>query len=130
MGFMLTQAKHDQQKVINEKNLLKIEKDRVILNISLALAVLLCSTVILVYIYQRKLLRKDRTILRNEEEIKRNILQLHENKTTIRRNRAQIATFIAVSPGSVSVQKQWLKKRVLQADERLLKEEQNKNITR
>lgn len=89
--FMNMQAKYDQQKVINEKNLLKIEKDGIILNISLALAALVCTIAVLVYIYQRKLLCKERTILRNEEEIRRNILQLHENETTIRRNQAQIA---------------------------------------
>lgn len=85
------QERYNQQKIIIAKDQLKIEKDQVIRSISTALIVLLCGTVILFFIYQRKLLQKERTIQLDKEKIKQNILQLHENEIIISRKQNQIA---------------------------------------
>lgn len=80
------QEKYNQQKVINEKNQLKIEKEENTRNALISLALLLGAIATLIYIYQRKLVQKERTIQKKEEEIRRNAIKISENGLLIRRN--------------------------------------------
>lgn len=74
-----TEVKYNQQKVINEKNQLEIEKGTILLIALIVLSVLLVVIVVLVYIYQRLLHRR-------AEELRKKTLRLHENEQEIRRN--------------------------------------------
>lgn len=84
------QARYDQEKVLNEKNQLKIEKDRIIHTILLILLLILFAVGILIYRYQRKLLQKERTIQHNEEQLRFYTLKIHENEALIGRNVSRI----------------------------------------
>lgn len=80
------QAKYDQQKIINEKNQLKLEKDKNTRNALIILALLLSIIAILIYIYQRKLMIKERALQKKEEEIRINTIKINENGILIKRN--------------------------------------------
>lgn len=84
------QEKYNQQKVINEKNQLKIEKDKNTRNALIILILLICVIATLIYIYQRKLMKKERIIQKKEEDLRRNTIKLNENETLIRRNRLRM----------------------------------------
>ena len=84
------QEKYNQQKVINEKNRLQIEKDQTIRNMLIALTAMCCLTALLIYIYQRKLIRKERIIQKNEKEIQLNTLKRQENERIISRNQSRM----------------------------------------
>ncbi len=56
--LMDMQEKYNQQKLLNEKNQLKIENNTIIRNVLITLVVVFCLIAILIYIYQRKLIRK------------------------------------------------------------------------
>lgn len=73
--LMDMQEKYNQQKLLNEKNQLKIENNTIIRNVLITLVVVFCLIAILIYIYQRKLIRKEHIIQRNEEEIQLNTLK-------------------------------------------------------
>mgnify|MGYP000110920334 FL=1 len=53
----------------------KIENNTIIRNVLITLVVVFCLIAILIYIYQRKLIRKEHIIQRNEEEIQLNTLK-------------------------------------------------------
>lgn len=89
------QEKYNQQKILNEKNQLKIEKDRTFRYALIALTVLIIAIAILIFFYQRKLLRKERTIQRNEEELRSNTLKIQENEMTIGRNQSRMEELAA-----------------------------------
>lgn len=80
------QEKYNQQIVLNEKNQLKIEKDRTTRNALFGLIILLCIIGLLIYIYQHKLIRKERTIKEHEAEISQYTFKIHENEIQISRN--------------------------------------------
>ncbi|EEZ20621.1 LOW QUALITY PROTEIN: tetratricopeptide repeat protein, partial [Bacteroides sp. 3_1_33FAA] len=63
--LMDMQEKYNQQKLLNEKNQLKIENNTIIRNVLIILVVVFCLIAILIYIYQRKLIRKEHIIQRN-----------------------------------------------------------------
>ena len=73
------QEKYNQQKIINEKNQLKIEKDENTRYALIALILLICVIATLIYIYQRKLMKKERIIQKKEEDLRRNTIKLSEN---------------------------------------------------
>lgn len=73
------QNKYNQQKVINEKNRIAIERDQSIQAGLFVTIFLLISITSLIYIYQHKLNRK-------KEELHRNALRLHENEMKISYN--------------------------------------------
>lgn len=89
------QEKYNQQKILNEKNRLKIEKDQTFRYALIALTVLIIAIAILIFFYQRKLLRKERTIQRNEEELRSNTLKIQENEMTISRNQSRMEELAA-----------------------------------
>ena len=88
--LMDMQEKYNQQKLLNEKNQLKIENNTIIRNVLITLVVVFCLIAILIYIYQRKLIRKEHIIQRNEEEIQLNTLKRQENERIISRNQSRM----------------------------------------
>src|SRR5699024_8433657 len=78
------------QKLLNEKNQLKIENNTIIRNVLIILVVVFCLIAILIYIYQRKLIRKEHIIQRHEEEIQLNTLKRQENERIISRNQSRM----------------------------------------
>lgn len=84
------QEKYDQQKLINEKNALKMKKDAVVRNALVGLVAALLLIAVLVYAYQKKLLRKERRIQEAEEEIRSKSVRIQENEQTISLNRKRM----------------------------------------
>ena len=84
------QEKYDQQKLINEKNALKMKKDTVVRNALVGLIAALLLIAVLVYAYQKKLLRKERRIQEAEEEIRSKSVRIQENEQTISLNRKRM----------------------------------------
>lgn len=81
------QRKYDQQKIINENSQLEMEKKNMINIILLAGIGIAVGIAIIVYVYQKKLLRKERLLQRKEEEINQNTIKIQENEMIIVRNR-------------------------------------------
>ena len=84
------QEKYNQQKLINEKNALTMKKDAVVRNALIGLAAALLLIAVLVYAYQKKLLRKERRIQEAEEEIRSKSVRIQENEQTINLNRKRM----------------------------------------
>lgn len=84
------QEKYNQQKLINEKNQLKIEKDKNTRNALIILIVLICVIAILIYNYQHKLMRKERIIQKKEEGIRQSMMQISENEIVIKHNQSMM----------------------------------------
>ena len=100
------QVKYDQQKVINDKKQMQIEKDRTIRNILIVLVIVLCLSALLVYFYQRKVILKERIIQQNEEELRKNVLQMQENEAVIERNNERLKELSAQIAESQGIQEQ------------------------
>lgn len=100
------QEKYDQQKIINEKNELKIKKDRNTRNALIILLVLICSIAILIYNYQHKLMKKERIIQRKEEEIRRSVMQISENEITIKHNQSRMQELTSQIEANKGMQEQ------------------------
>ena len=84
------QEKYNQQKLINEKNQLKIEKDKNTRNALIILIVLICVIAILIYNYQHKLMRKERIIQKKDEGIRQSMMQISENEIVIKHNQSMM----------------------------------------
>ena len=91
------QERYNQQKLINEKNQLKIEKDKSTRNALIGLVILICLIATLIYIYQRKLMKKERTIQKKEEDLRRN---------TIKRNQLRMGELMAQIEANKDMQEQ------------------------
>ena len=79
--------KYDHQKLITEQQRLKLEKaetQRVLIIVTLCLVVIIS---VLVYLYQKRLVRKETTIRRQSEQLQAYLLQLHENESRLQQNR-------------------------------------------
>lgn len=81
------QKKYDQQKIINENSRLEMDKKNMINMVLLTGMGIAVGIAIMVYVYQKKLLRKERLLQRKEEEINQNTIKIQENETIIIRNR-------------------------------------------
>lgn len=87
------QLKYDHVKLENEKKDLELRNIR-ILGYGVCLVMLLISVIAtLVYIYQRKLLRKEYLIREAQGNIRKYMWQLHENEQSIKRNEELIQTY-------------------------------------
>lgn len=95
-----TEQKYNQQKVLNEKNLLQIEKDRNLLIALLVLSFLLILIAALIYFYQRLLRRRER-------ELRRNTLRLRENEWQIHRNEERVAQLQLQIEENQQLQEHW-----------------------
>lgn len=100
------QEKYNQQKVINEKNQLKIEKDKNTRTALIALVLLICVIATLIYIYQCKLMKKERTIQKKEEEIRRSMMQISENRRLIKHNQSKMEELMAQIKANKGMQEQ------------------------
>ena len=104
--FMDMQEKYNQQKILNEKNQLQIENYSIIRNVLITLAVIFFMIAILIYIYQRKLIRKERIIQKNEEEIQLNTLKIQENERIISRNQSRMEELVEQMDANKDAQEQ------------------------
>ena len=79
--------KYDHQRLITEQQRLKLEKSeaqRVLIIVTLCLVVIIS---VLVYLYQKRLVRKETTIRLQSEQLQAYLLQLHENESRLQQNR-------------------------------------------
>lgn len=79
--------KYDHQKLINEQQRLKLEKaetQRILIVVTLCLVVFIAITI---YLYQKRLVRKETTIRRQSEQLQAYMLQLHDNESRLMQNR-------------------------------------------
>ena len=79
--------KYDHQKLINEQQRLMLEKaetQRILIVVTLCLVVLIAITI---YLYQKRLVRKETTIRRQSEQLQAYMLQLHDNESRLMQNR-------------------------------------------
>ena len=79
--------KYDHQRLINEQQRLKLEKaetQRILIVVTLCLVMLVAITI---YLYQKRLVRKETTIRRQSEQLQTYMLQLHENESRLMQNR-------------------------------------------
>ena len=104
--FMDMQEKYNQQKILNEKNQLQIENYSIIRNVLITLAVIFFMIAILIYIYQRKLIRKERIIQKNEEEIQLKTLKIQENERIISRNQGRMEELVEQMDANKDAQEQ------------------------
>lgn len=98
------QAKYDQEKLINVNNQLVIEKNRIERNNLFLLVVLLLAIAGLIYIYQRKLLYKERDIQATKEQLQIHLIKLRENESIIRKNKDVIQSLSDQLDGSSDLQ--------------------------
>lgn len=84
------QARYNHEKLKNEKAQLLSEKERIIEIALCLLFVLFLAISGIIYVYQRKLLNKERKLRENKEQLERDAIQLHENEEEIRVNKNQI----------------------------------------
>lgn len=80
------QAKYDRQKLLNENNLLLIQKSHFMKSALYVLVMFLVLIGSLIFVYQRKLLHKERDIQETKKQLQSNLVRLHENETVIRKN--------------------------------------------
>ena len=79
--------RYDHQKLITEQQRLKLEKaeaQRVLIIVTLCLVIIIS---VLVYLYQKRLVRKETTIRWQSEQLQAYLLQLHENESRLQQNR-------------------------------------------
>ena len=79
--------KYDHQRLINEQQRLKLEKaetQRILIVVTLCLVMLVAITI---YLYQKRLVRKETTIRCQSEQLQTYMLQLHENESRLMQNR-------------------------------------------
>ena len=105
--------KYDHQKLITEQQRLKLEKaeaQRVLIIVTLCLVIVIS---VLVYLYQKRLVRKETTIRRQSEQLQAYLLQLHENESRLQQNRCYLDEL-----------KEQLSRHDSDAEERLAQQEQ------
>ncbi|WP_308773826.1 hypothetical protein [uncultured Bacteroides sp.] len=79
--------KYDHQKLITDQQRLKLEKaetQRILIVVTLCLVMLIAITI---YLYQKRLVRKETTIRRQSEQLQAYMLQLHDNESRLMQNR-------------------------------------------
>lgn len=82
--------KYDHEKLLNEKKTLQIENEQIIQNylyISLFIVIIIAC---LIFLYQRKLIQKERTIQMQEEQLRIYSLRIHENEMQMAQNGVHI----------------------------------------
>lgn len=89
------QAKYEHEKLINKNNQLEIQNGN-ILKIGLSiLIIIICIVALTIYIYQRKLIKKERDILNSKKQILSYTISLRENEAIINNNDKIIQTLTA-----------------------------------
>lgn len=119
--FMDMQEKYNQQKTLNEKNQLQIRNDIIIRNALIATVVIFFMIAILIYIYQRKLIKKEQIIQRNEEKIQLNTLKIRENERIISHHQNRMEELIEQMEENKGIQE------LLEEQKNLLEEVKHQN---
>lgn len=83
--------KYDHEKLLNEKKTLQIENERIIRNALYISLFIVVITACLVFLYQRKLIQKERTIQMQEEQLRIYSLQIHGNEMQMTQNEIHIS---------------------------------------
>lgn len=100
------QEKYNREKLLNEKNQLQMEKDSSVRNSLLILILLICTIGVIIYIYQRKLIRKEHRIQENEEQIRLYMLKIHKNESIINTNESRMVELASQIEENQDVQEQ------------------------
>lgn len=82
--------KYDHEKLLNEKKTLQIENEQIIRNNLYILLFIVIVIACLIFLYQRKLIQKERTIQMQEEQLRIYSLRIHENEMQMAQNRVHI----------------------------------------
>jgi len=82
--------KYDHEKLLNEKKTLQIENEQIIRNSLYILLFIVIIIACLIFLYQRKLIQKERTIQMQEEQLRIYSLRIHENEMQMAQNRVHI----------------------------------------
>ena len=82
--------KYDHEKLLNEKKTLQIENEKIIRNSLYILLFIVIIIACLIFLYQRKLIQKERTIQMQEEQLRIYSLRIHENEMQMAQNRVHI----------------------------------------
>lgn len=85
------QARYNHEKMKNANAQLELEKSRTIKIALCLLLILMGAVAYILYVYQRKLLQKERMIQEKKELLEHNILQLHKTESEIRANESHIS---------------------------------------
>ena len=101
------QAKYDQQQVILERNELQIEKDRAVRNFLLALVAAILIIALVVGVYQRLLIRKERALKQKEEMVRDNAQKIAENEVAMLRNRQRMEELMQQIEAEGAQKEQW-----------------------
>lgn len=83
--------KYEHEKLLNEKNTLQIEKERITRNGLYTSLFIIAIAATLIVSYQRKLIRKERTIQSQAEQLRVFSVQIHNNETQIEQNNTHIS---------------------------------------
>lgn len=82
--------KYDHEKLLNEKKTLQIENEQIIRNNLYILLFIVIIIACLIFLYQRKLIQKERTIQMQEEQLRIYSLRIHENEMQMAQNEVHI----------------------------------------
>lgn len=110
------QERFNQGKIIDKSNQLQIEKDRAANNYMRGIVALLSLSIIIIYIYQQKLLQKGRTIVKDKEQIRTYIMKVHDNELIINRNENRIKELSAQMEANQEIQGQLEEQQTVLAD--------------
>lgn len=109
------QVKYDQEKLLNTNNQLAIEKSNIMKMALFILMILLMLIGILVVVYQRKLLKKERDVQKTKKQLQSHLVRLHENETVIRKNEDMIKSLSLQIEGNTELQ-EFLQDRIWEID--------------
>jgi len=84
------QEKYAHEKLVNENNLLKIRNGNLMRTYLGILIVVLIIAACLVFVYQRKLLNKERLLQKIKDELNINLVKLRENEAAMKDNEEMI----------------------------------------
>lgn len=84
------QEKYDNEKLVNENNLLQIKQENIIRTSMFIMIILVTSTSFLIIKSQRKLLNKERLLQKIKDELQMHEVKLKENEATIRNNQEKM----------------------------------------
>lgn len=88
--IIVMKEKYDHEKPLNEKKTLQIKNEQIIRNNLYILLFIVIVIAYLIFLYQRKLIQKERTIQKQEEQLRIYSLQIHENEMQMAQNRVHI----------------------------------------
>lgn len=117
--------KYDQQKIINENNLLQMKKSRIIRYALIALIIL----TITICLYQRKIVSQKQEIQEKEEKIRCFTMKIHDNEMLISRNQMRLEELTIQMKVNKEIKEQWKEQKKIRQEieqqNKALKQENN-----